>query len=57
MEINYNLSYSCRDENNRHSIMDLSMSFENPSDEVLRERINTWLSAIGKNLEVVYYKT
>jgi hypothetical protein len=33
--------------------MDLDVSFENPSDEVLAKRINTWLIAIGKNLEVV----
>ena len=31
----------------------LDMNFENPTDEVLASRINTWLTAIGKNLEVV----
>jgi hypothetical protein len=33
--------------------MDLEMSFEDPTDEVLKKRINTWLTAIGVNLEVV----
>ena len=53
MEITYTLSYRCRDEDTRQTVMDLDMNFENPSDEVLANRINTWLSAIGKNLEVV----
>jgi hypothetical protein len=37
----------------RSTTMDLDVSFENPSDEVLKKRINTWLTAIGVNLEVV----
>ena len=53
MEISYRLNYSSRDEDSRETIMDLDMSFENPSDETLKTRINTWLTAIGKDLEVV----
>ncbi len=53
MEITYSLSYRCRDEDTRQTIMDLDMNFENPSDEVIMKRINTWLTAIGKDLEVV----
>ena len=53
MQITYRLSYSSRDEDTRETIMDLDMNFENPTDEVLASRINTWLTAIGKNLEVV----
>jgi len=36
--------------------MDLDMSFENPTDEALQNRINTWLTAIGKNFELVVKK-
>ena len=53
IEKSYNLSYSARDENTRSSIMDLSISFENPSAEDLKERLNTWLSAIGADCKVI----
>ena len=53
MEITYRLSYSSRDDDTRQTVMDLDMNFENPTDEFLASRINTWLTAIGKNLEVV----
>ena len=53
MQITYRLSYSSRDEDTRETIMDLDMNFENPTDEFLASRINTWLTAIGKKLEVV----
>jgi hypothetical protein len=52
-QINYCLSYSSRDDDTRDTIMDLDVSFENPTDEVLKSRINTWLRAIGVDLEVV----
>jgi hypothetical protein len=52
-QITYRLSYSSRDDESRDMIMDLDVNFENPSDEVLKKRINTWLTAIGVNLEVV----
>ena len=53
MEITYRLSYSCRDESTRDTILDLDVSFQNPNDEILQKQLNTWLTAIGKNLEVV----
>jgi hypothetical protein len=52
-EVTYRLSYSSRNSETRSTTMDLDVSFENPSDEVLKKRINTWLTAIGVNLEVV----
>jgi hypothetical protein len=52
-QINYRLSYSSRDDDTRDTIMDLDVSFENPTNEVLKSRINTWLRAIGVDLEVV----
>jgi len=52
-EVTYRLSYSSRNSETRNTIMDLDVSFENPSDEVLQKRINTWLTAIGVNFEVV----
>jgi hypothetical protein len=55
-KVSYNLSYSSRDDDTRDTIMDLEISFEDPTEEVLRKRINTWLTAIGVNLEVVEKK-
>ena len=52
IEKTYNLSYSARDENTRSSIMDLNISFENPSTEDLKEKLNIWLSAIGADCKV-----
>ncbi|WJZ48341.1 hypothetical protein [Synechococcus phage DSL-LC02] len=52
-EITYRLSYQCRHGESRDTIMDLDVGFDNPTDEVLQKRINTWLTAIGVNLEVV----
>ena len=52
-QITYRLSYSSRDDDSRNMIMDLDVNFDNPSNEVLKKRINTWLTAIGVNLEVV----
>lgn len=49
----YSLNFSSRDGNTHNTIMDLNMSFEDPSKEDLKEHINTWLRAIGHKLEVV----
>jgi hypothetical protein len=51
-ETNFNLSYDCRNSDTRDTIVSLSMSFENPTEEEIKVRINTWLKAIGFNLEV-----
>jgi hypothetical protein len=55
-KVTYRLDYSSRDDDTRDTIMDLEISFEDPTEEVLRKRINTWLTAIGVNLEVVEKK-
>ena len=52
-EISYRLSYQSRNSETRSTIMDLDVGFDNPTDEVLQKRLNTWLTAIGVNLEVV----
>jgi hypothetical protein len=52
-ETSYTLTYDCRNADTRDTIMNLSLSFDNPSEEELRERINTWLKAVGANLIVV----
>lgn len=49
---NYDLGYSARNENH-DTIRDIRINFENPDDEFLMENLNTWLRAIGTNLEVV----
>ena len=50
----FSLTYTARKENG-DSEMDLSVSFENPGNrDVVMEKINTWLNAIGYgNCEVV----
>ena len=52
-ETSYTLTYDSRNADTRDTIMNLSLSFDNPSEEELRERINTWLRAVGVNLIVV----
>jgi hypothetical protein len=52
-ETSFNLSYDCRNSDTRDTIMNLSISFDNPSEDELRERINTWLKAINVNLLVI----
>jgi hypothetical protein len=51
-EVTYRLSYSCRDNETRNTVMDLDISFQNPTQEILEQRINTWLKAIGVNFKV-----
>ena len=47
------LSFNSNENVSGDSIMDISMSFDNPTDEVLIQRLNAWLKVIGrKNLEV-----
>lgn len=52
MNISYDLGYSARNENH-DTIRDIRINFENPSREFLMENLNTWLRAIGADLEVV----
>lgn len=51
-ESSYNLSYSLRDEDTRCSIIDVTVSFENVTEDQLKERLNVWLTAIGSNCKV-----
>lgn len=45
---NFSLSYSSRDDRTNDTVMDVSVSFENPSSSsVVIHRLNTWLKAIG----------
>ena len=46
MKEHFTLRYSSSEDND--TIMDLEMTFDNPSDEALLKRLNAWLVAIGK---------
>jgi len=46
MKEHFTLRYSMTEEND--SIMDLDLSFDNPTEELLLKRIQDWLIAIGK---------
>lgn len=50
---NFNLSYSSRDRNTSDTILDCNISFENPTDDVVMYRLNTWLEAIGRDEIIV----
>lgn len=50
---NFTLRFNSREEDSGDTVMDLDISFDNPTDEVLISRINAWLTAIGRtNLSV-----
>ena len=50
---NFSLRYNSREEDSGNTVMDLDINFDNPSEEVLVSRLNTWLVAIGRdNLSV-----
>lgn len=46
MKEHFSLRYSATEEND--SVMELDLSFDNPTDELLVKRIQDWLIAIGK---------
>ena len=50
---NFNLSFSSRDRNTSDTILDCNISFENPTDEIVMHRLNTWLEAIGRDEIIV----
>ena len=55
MKEHFTLRYSASEDGD--SIMDLEMSFDNVSDEILLKRIQDWLIAIGKtNIHIVASK-
>ncbi len=51
MKEHFTLRYSMTEEND--SVMDLDLSFDNPTEELLLKRIQDWLIAIGKKNIVV----
>ena len=50
---NYSLNFSSRNRETHNTVMDLNMSFEDPTQDELKNRMNTWLKALGHDLEVV----
>lgn len=46
----FTLRYNAREDDTGDTVMDLDISFDNATDDVLIERINTWLAAIGKDI-------
>lgn len=46
---NFHLSYSSREANSNDTVLDCNINFENPTDEDIAKRLNTWLTAIGKS--------
>ena len=52
---NYSLSFGSREDSTNDTLMDVSISFDNPKDDsVIIHRLNTWLKAIGRtNIEVI----
>jgi hypothetical protein len=49
----FTLTYDCRNADTRDTIMNLNISFDNPSEDELKRQLNVWLKAIDSNLEVV----
>ncbi len=53
MKEHFTLRYSSTETDSGDSIMDLELNFDNPSENTLIARLNTWLIAIGReNLQV-----
>lgn len=50
----FSLRYNSREDQSGDTVMDLNVDFTNPKEQaVVAERLNTWLTAIGLDLEVV----
>ncbi len=52
---NFSLSYSSREDSSGDTVMDCTVSFDNPKDDsTIIHRLNTWLKAIGRtDIEVI----
>ena len=51
---NFSLDYSSREDQSGDTVADINIRFDNPKEPaVVAERLNTWLTAIGLDLEVV----
>ena len=47
MKEHFTLRYTASEDND--TVIELDMSFDNPNDEMLVQRMRDWLNAIGKN--------
>ena len=47
MKEHFTLRYTSSEDND--TVMELDMNFDNPTDEILVQRLNDWLKVIGKN--------
>ena len=47
MKEHFTLRYTSSEDND--TVMELDMSFDNPTDEMLVQRLKDWLRAIGKD--------
>lgn len=55
---NFSLSYSSREDGTGDTVMDVSINFDNPkNDMIIVDRLNTWLQAIGRTDLVVGKET
>jgi hypothetical protein len=47
---NFSLNYNSREADSGDTVMDCSISFDNPKDDsTIIHRLNTWLKAIGRS--------
>jgi hypothetical protein len=51
LNTSYNFQYSCCDEN-RNTIRDFNMNFENPDEDAVVDNLNTFLTAVGLKIRV-----
>lgn len=50
----FSLRYNSREDQSGDTVMDMNIDFTNPKEHaVVAERLNTWLTAIGLDLEVI----
>lgn len=51
-QTSFRLSYSSSSRETRETILDIEFSFQDPDTESLKKKINTWLTAIGVDLQI-----
>jgi len=56
MKEHFTLRYSSTNGDTNDTIMELDMNFDNPSKAVLIDRINIWLTAIGRSNLIIIDK-
>lgn len=54
MKEHFTLRYSSTESDSGDSIMDLELNFDNPNQNTLLARLNTWLVAIGRENFQIY---